>query len=253
MPAASRAAGRAGAEPCCSLWRDVELTVTFYHGEGESTMTNEELVALIQGGERDRLPELWAQVERFVAVQAHKRMVLGNGFGGVQHEDLYNAGYIALVKAADTFDPEAGGKFIGWLALALKTAFAEAGGYRSRKQAQDPLHRAGSTDAPALDDEDSATLGELQEDPRAVQAFEDAESRIYCWELHNALEELLAQLPPEWSDALRRRYYQGQNLAEIAAAMGVESSTVQQWQSKGLRELRRNWRRLERFVEGRTS
>ena len=32
-------------------------------------MTNEELVALIQAGERDRLPELWEQVERFVALQ----------------------------------------------------------------------------------------------------------------------------------------------------------------------------------------
>ena len=30
-------------------------------------MTNEELVALIQAGERDRLPELWDRVERFVA------------------------------------------------------------------------------------------------------------------------------------------------------------------------------------------
>lgn len=32
-------------------------------------MTNEELVALIQGGERDRLSELWEQVEKFVAMR----------------------------------------------------------------------------------------------------------------------------------------------------------------------------------------
>ena len=35
-------------------------------------MTNEELVALIQAGERDKLPELWEQVERFVALQANR-------------------------------------------------------------------------------------------------------------------------------------------------------------------------------------
>ena len=31
-------------------------------------MTNEELVAAIQAGERERLAELWAQVERFVSI-----------------------------------------------------------------------------------------------------------------------------------------------------------------------------------------
>lgn len=44
-------------------------------------MTNEELVELIQGGERELLPELWAQVERFVAQQARHRLVLSGGSG----------------------------------------------------------------------------------------------------------------------------------------------------------------------------
>lgn len=70
-------------------------------------MTNEELVALIQSGERDKLPELWEQVERFVALQANKRHLLFNGLGGVEVEDLYQSGYIALVCAADTYDPAA--------------------------------------------------------------------------------------------------------------------------------------------------
>lgn len=77
-------------------------------------MSNEELVALIQGGERNRLPELWGQVERFVAGQARKRLVLSGGLGGVEFGDLYNAGYIALVAAVDTYDPAA--------ALALQDA-----------------------------------------------------------------------------------------------------------------------------------
>ena len=102
-------------------------------------MSNEELVALIQGGERDKLSELWTQVERFVAKKARHRMMASNGFGGVEFDDLYNSGYIALVAAVESFDA-AGGSFIGWLALHLKTAFAKAGGYRSRKQAQ--LHTA---------------------------------------------------------------------------------------------------------------
>lgn len=45
-------------------------------------MTNEELVELIQVGERELLPELWAQVEQFVAQQARRRLVLSGGLGG---------------------------------------------------------------------------------------------------------------------------------------------------------------------------
>lgn len=216
-------------------------------------MTNEELVDLIQNGERDRLPELWAQVERFVAVQAHKRLVLSAGLGGVEFGDLYNAGYLALVAAANTYDPAAGRSFIGWLALALKTAFAEAGGYRSRKQDRDPLHRAGSLDAPVSGEDDGeSTVGEFQADPAAVQAFEDAEHRLYLDQLHDALEGMLATLPAQQSGTLRRRYYQWQTLDEIAAADGVYKETVRQWQEKGLRALRRDWKKLAQFVEDRT-
>lgn len=121
-------------------------------------MTNEELALLAQGGERDKLVELWAQVERFVAQQANRRLALSGGLGGVEFGDLYDAGYLALAAAVDTYDPLAGMSFIGWLAFHLRTAFAEAGGYRSRKQARDPLHRAGSLDVPMGEDEDSATL-----------------------------------------------------------------------------------------------
>ncbi len=67
-------------------------------------MTNEELVALIQSGERARMGELWEQAERFVSRQAGKRARALNGFGGVTEEDLYQSGYLALVAAVDSFD-----------------------------------------------------------------------------------------------------------------------------------------------------
>ena len=76
-------------------------------------MTNEELVMLIQAGERDRLAELWEQVEKFVAMKARQRMTLSCGLGGVEFDDLYNCGYIALVAAADTYDTAVGRAFIG--------------------------------------------------------------------------------------------------------------------------------------------
>ena len=39
---------------------NMELTPIFYHEGSRDAMTNEELAVLIKGGERDKLPELWA-------------------------------------------------------------------------------------------------------------------------------------------------------------------------------------------------
>ena len=185
-------------------------------------MTNEELVALIQGGDRGKLPQPWEQVERFVAQQANRRLVLSGGLGGVEFGDLYNAGYLALVAAVDTFDPEAGRSFIGWLSLALKTAFVEAGGCRSRKQAMDPLHHAKSLEAPAGDDEDGAAVVDLIADPAAALAF----GRVGG---HSALEEAMEQLPPDWRNTLKRRFYRRQTVGTIAADTGAPPEAVRKW------------------------
>ncbi len=214
-------------------------------------MSNEELVTLIQTGERDRLPELWEQVEKFVAMKARQRMTLSGGAGGVEFEDLYNCGYLALVAAADTYNAAADRSFISWLSLSLKTAFAEAGGYRSKRQAHDPLNHAGSLDTPVNDDMDGDTLGDLQADPVASQSFQDAEDRLFLEQLHSALEKAMDQLPARHGDTLRRRFYRQQTLDEIAADEGVSKEAVRQWQTKGLQALRQE-AELQQFVEERT-
>lgn len=175
-------------------------------------MTNEEIVSLIQAGERDKLPELWKQTRRFIWREANRRMVLSNGLGGVTVEDLCQSGYVALVAAAGTFDPAAGRSFIGWLSLALKTAFAEAGGYRSRKQARDPLHRAGSLDAPASGDDldDGDSLAELLPDPAAESEIEAVAERDRLDRLRAAVRNAVKELPPEQRAAVIGRYWRGE-------------------------------------------
>lgn len=170
-------------------------------------MTNEALVAQIQSGDQRRLLELWTQVERFVWGKARRRYLLSEGLGGVEIEDLYQSGYIALVAAADSYDPDGGRSFVGWLALYLKTAFAEAAGYRSRKQARDPLLRAASLDAPVGDDPDGSTLAELQSDPAAEHEIEAVVEQDRLDRLRAVLEEALARLPEDQQSAIRRRYY----------------------------------------------
>lgn len=183
-------------------------------------MTNEELVALIQAGERDRLPELWGQVERFVAFQANKRikaLALSGIKSGVEYNDLYHSGYIALVGAVDTYDPEPGASFITWLVFYLKTAFAEAGGYRTKRQARDPLRLALSMDAPVkagADDGDKAAFGDFIPDPKAAQALRDVDDSICRAQTRQAVQRALEQLPVAERLAVKAYYYEGRTQRE---------------------------------------
>lgn len=213
-------------------------------------MTNEELVALIQAGERDRLPELWDQVERFVASRAN-RLLIAIGpdkaaLAGVEFGDLYNSGYFALVTAADSYKPEAGALFITWFALRLKSAFAEVCGWRTSKR--DPLNSAKSMDARLKeDDEGSGAFGAFIPDPRAAQALQDVEEQLYQEQLHAALERALGTLEDDEGATIRARYYQGRTLEEI----GPQARTLE---SRALVKLRRPQARkeLEQFIEQRT-
>lgn len=213
-------------------------------------MTNEELVTAIQSGQRNRLPELWDQVERFIFQQAGKRARALNGYGGVTQEDLYQCGYFALLAAVETFTPGEG-SFIGWLAFALRNTFAEAAGYKSKKR--DPLNMAASLDMP-LENEDgggTATLGDLQADENAAQDFENAEQGLWQEQLHTALENALAQLPADGQATIQARFYEGHTLADTAAAAGVSVEAVRGRIRKAIEQLRRN-RRLLEFIEVRT-
>ena len=48
-------------------------------------MSNEELALRIQQGERDKLGELWGQVEKFVSMRRAKWPGTWDGFGGTRY------------------------------------------------------------------------------------------------------------------------------------------------------------------------
>ena len=64
-------------------------------------MTNEELAALIQAGERERIPELWAQVEKYVWKQANRRALSLEGYGGVTEQKAGRSGLCRGYRRAD--------------------------------------------------------------------------------------------------------------------------------------------------------
>ena len=157
-------------------------------------MSNEELVALIQAGDRDRIVELWHQVQRMVYKQAARWA----GVGGTTLEDLEQAGFIAVLRAVDTYDPTKA-KFSTHLFQRLRAEFSAATGYNSKRSWFDPLQNAGSLDAPLTDDDDSDTFADLP-DPAAAAEMGNAEVRI-------GVAAILAELPEDQQRAVRGKYW----------------------------------------------
>ena len=159
-------------------------------------VSNEELVALIQAGDRDRIVELWHQVQRMLYKQAARWA----GLGGTTIEDLTQAGFIAMLRAVDSYDPSRGTKFSTHLFQRLRAELSAATGYNSKRSWFDPLQNAVSLDAPLTDDDDSDTFADLIPDPAAEAAIEGMDVRL-------GVAEVLAELPEEQRKAIRDRYW----------------------------------------------
>ena len=213
---------------------DMEVSPVFYHEGSGAAMTNEELVALIQSGERDRLPELWAQVERFVWKQTVRWVAALGDLNGVTADDLHQAGYIAMLEAVDSYREEKGKTFVGWFVYYLKTAFAETYGLRHKP---DPLRTAIRFEA-TIGEADDLTVGDSIPDPAAEREITAIAERDRAQRLHAALEKTMAALPQTEREVLQARYYQGLTLQEIAKERGVGWQRVQQIEAKALRTLR---------------
>ncbi len=205
-------------------------------------MSNEELVADIKSGAVDLMDQLWEQVERLVKWKAKRIITIFEGCPGrgVEFEDLYQSGYLAMVEAVETYDPAAGGAFSTWFMFHLKTAFAEATGYRTIKGQNEPLNNSLSLDTPLSDDADSDDLMDVIADPSGQNGIISAEDALYREQLHNAMEQALSAIPEQYADALRLRYYDGLSLNRAGEVRGVSGERIRSMENKGIRLLRRS-------------
>ena len=189
----------------------------------------ESLVLRIQNGERELMPELWQRVERLIAWYAIRFYAL-LPVPQCDVDDLKQSGYLALTKAVDRYRCDSDAKFSTVLAFWLRNEFADAAGLR---RPRDAILRANrSLDVPIGDDTDT-TWGDLIEDPTAMDAFAEAERRVFVQQLHAALESVLHQLEDDDADVIRKRFFDGLRPAEI----GEERQVIKQTQ-KALRKCR---------------
>lgn len=216
-------------------------------------MTNEELAAAVQAGDRDKLPELWERVERLVWKQAYRvRSALGDG-RIADMDDFMQAGFLGLLAAVERYDPAAGLKLTTYLGPALKTAFAEATGWRTEKQRNDPSRNALSLDEP-MDSEDSGgdTRGDLVAD--TADPYEAVDERLYREWLRDFFRAELDKLDPEQAEALRLRYWERLTLSEAGKRCATTPERIRQRETQALRKLRgvREIRRMREYVDQRT-
>lgn len=213
-------------------------------------MSNEELAIAIQQGDQGRTLELWEQVNGLVkrkAMQIMTALQLSGNPRGVEFDDLYQTGYLAMVAAVETYSLERGA-FSTWFMFHLKTAFSEATGYRTKSGRCEPLNTATSLERPVQPDEpDSGTLGEFVPDSRAADAMENVEESVYHEQLHKAIDGAISELSPDNAQVLRLRYWGDMTLSAVGEVMGKSPERTRQMESKGIRELRKS-RTLHRFL-----
>lgn len=216
--------------------------------------TNAALAALAAAGNTFALGQLWeinkGLLHRLFWQWYSKNKAVADS-AGLTIEDFDQEAFFAVQAAAQAFDPEKGtfATLLGYYVQnrISKVVCGEHGRLMTTEDGREvrisanPLNGSTSIDTP-LDDTDggNATLGDLQEDPAAAQAFQAAEEEIYTQELHAALEDALGKLADREADVIRRHYYKGQTLREIGDAIGISGNRVNQIERHGFQCLRRD-------------
>lgn len=85
-------------------------------------MTNEELARAIQGGDKDKLLELWGAVRRFAHDRAYRWTMAVGGRAGLSVDDFEQGAFLALLEALEGWE-DRGGSFLTWYGLKLRGAF----------------------------------------------------------------------------------------------------------------------------------
>ncbi|MCU0280298.1 MAG: sigma-70 family RNA polymerase sigma factor [Acidimicrobiia bacterium] len=178
-----------------------------------ATLADEELIALVAGGDERAFACLYDRHARVAWALAHR--LLGERTAA---EDLVQEAFLALWRGAAGYRPSRGGVRTWLLAILrnrgidrLRTQGAQARRQGLLEQEEQVLRPAG---APA----EEAALG-------AVQG--------------QAVRRALAQLPDDQREVLRLAYYGGFTHHEIADLLGVPLGTVKSRMRLGLERVRR--------------
>lgn len=146
------------------------------------------------------------------------------------------AAFEGLCSAVRYYDPSRGAKFLSVYAVSIKTAFrVSAFGGRGLRAQMDPIHGAGSLDAPVkIDEPDGATLGDFIPDDGAEAAFDGPERE----ERSAAIRRALDALDEREREIIRLRYFAVLTGPQAAERLHITATEVGRLERAALRKLR---------------
>lgn len=202
-------------------------------------MTSGELAVRVQQGDRGAAGELWEGCGKLAFYIARRMIRANSGLSdrlercGAVEDDIRQECFLAVLEAAQDYQPGKGYRFNSYLNYHVMKRLNVLSGVRTSRR--DALNEAESLDVPLNEGSDTTAL-ELLPDQNAAGSYEAVEDRIYREQLRTALEKALDTIPPGNAYAVRKRYFEGKTLNEIA---GKSREDVQNRVRRGLMLLSR--------------
>lgn len=203
-------------------------------------LTNEELALAVQAGKREELLTLWEQNSGLIAIKARRVLAATQSAGraDIDMDDLMQSAFLGLVQAVTLYNPAYRKSLTTLLDMTLRTAFAEATGYRTERKKHDPLNSAISINTPVSGkSDDSITLEDTLVADNDIEA--DLIAREEKKQLRLALNECLAGMLEVDRIAVKRYYLEGKSNSEISAELGCTDRQATDCRIQGLKILRK--------------
>lgn len=172
----------------------------------EARRTDEELLALLRGGDQEAERELYERYKQTVRSRARTYFLIG-----ADHEDLVQEGMIGLYRAVLEYDPEKAASFHSFADLCITRQILTAIKRASRKK-HGPLNSYVSLNRPVFEKESEVTLLDMVQNLRVIDPEEQYIGQENC-------EQLLCIIREQLSDLERRvlgLYLEGRSYQEIA-------------------------------------
>ena len=155
----------------------------------------------------------------------------------VSTEDLMQAGFFALVKAAESFDETAGKTWAGWASWHIRRAFCAELGLREGRFTRAHTGAAALDGAVSPGDADSATLGELLADEREPGPDEVVLLDELRRSVRGAVERLRDERERRVVDLCKLR---GHSFQEAADRLGISVSQARRLYARASAKLSRD-------------
>ncbi len=194
--------------------------------------TDEEIVAMAQGGDSVALEYLLGKYKNFVRSKARSYFLIG-----ADHEDIVQEGMIGLFKSIRDYQAERLSSFRAFAELCITRQIITAIKTATR-QKHVPLNSYVSLNKPIYDEESDRTLMDVIVEGHAQNPEELIIGREDIISIRDRVDEVLSSLEQEVLSA----YLDGKSYQEIADKLGRHVKSIDN-------ALQRVKRKLEKFME----